>query len=102
MPAVPLQGKQIRYLKSLAHHLEPVVTVGKEGTSDAVVAATREALLTHELIKVRLPQAEKEERTAMADQLSAALDAHLVGTIGRIALLYRRHPSEPQIKLPRE
>jgi RNA-binding protein len=99
--ASPLNGRQARHLRALAHHLDPVVMVGKEGVSDAVVLAVRQALLDHELIKVKLPLLEKAERHEMAAHLERALDAQLVNEIGRIVVLYRRHPDTPKITLPR-
>lgn len=101
-PAKPaLSGGQKRHLRSLAHHLEPVVRIGKEGVSPAVVSATDDALTTHELIKVRLPQIGKDERAEMAEVLRAGTRAQIAGMSGRVALLYRRHPERPQIRLPR-
>lgn len=96
-----LNGRQKRYLRGLAHHLEPIVQVGKEGVSAAVIAAASQALTDHELIKVRLPQAEREERTEMASSLERETAAALAAVMGRIAILYRRHPDKPSIKLPR-
>jgi RNA-binding protein len=97
---LPLDGKQRRHLRALAHDLKPVVQVGKEGVSDAVVRATDQALTDHELIKVRLPQIDKDERDAMADALRARTRSHLAALTGRVAILYRRHPDEPKIRLP--
>lgn len=97
-----LSGKQTRHLRALAHHLEPVVHVGKEGASETVIAAVSQALTDHELIKVRLPQIEKAERHDLASNLASGAPAHLVGELGRIAVLYRRHPSKPKLVLPRE
>lgn len=101
-PAKPaLSGSHKRHLRALAHHLDPVVRIGKEGMTPAVVSATNDALRTHELIKVRLPQAGRAERTEMAEALRRRTDAHLAGLSGRVALLYRRHPETPRIRLPR-
>jgi RNA-binding protein len=100
-PPKPPTSKQLAHLRALAHHLAPVVQLGKEGLGDPIIAATRTALLTHELIKVKLPQAEKAERRAMTSELTKATGAHLVGEIGRVAILYKRHPSEPKIALPK-
>lgn len=97
----PLNGRQKRHLRALAHHLHPLVAVGKEGVSPAVVAAADQALTDHELVKVRLPQTDREERGAMASALERETGAALAGVTGRIALYYRRHPSEPKITLPR-
>ncbi len=96
-----LTGPQRRHLKALAHHLAPVVQIGKQGVSPSVSQATDTALDDHELIKVKLPQVERAERQAMADTLCAATGALAVGQIGRVLVLYRRHPDEPKIRLPR-
>ena len=46
-----LIGKQVRHLRSLAHHLEPVVFIGKADVNEAVVTQANEALEARELIK---------------------------------------------------
>jgi RNA-binding protein len=96
-----LSGRQKRHLRALAHHLVPVVQLGKEGVSESIVSAVDRALTDHELIKVRLPQVEREERAQMAVALERSTGSASPGTSGRIVLLYRRHPSEPKITLPR-
>ncbi|MCA9606841.1 MAG: ribosome assembly RNA-binding protein YhbY [Myxococcales bacterium] len=98
---MPLRGAQKRYLRGLAHHLEPIVQIGKAGITDALVAATDRALTDHELIKVKLPQVEKAERQELAATLEQRSGAELAGLTGRVALLYRRHPNEPTIRLPK-
>jgi RNA-binding protein len=95
-----LTGKQRRFLRAEAHGLEPVVMVGKEGLSDTVVSATRAALLAHELIKVRVLDNAPMERQDVADALPELVSGQLAGLIGRILILYKRHPQKPQIKLP--
>src|SRR5689334_19247722 len=47
-------GKAIRHLRALGHHLDAIVQIGKDGITDGVVAATKAALLAHELVKVRI------------------------------------------------
>jgi RNA-binding protein len=97
-----LSGKQQRHLRALAHGLDPIVIVGKEGASEGVLTATDQALVDHELVKVRLPDVERDERAQIAQQIAEGTQAALAGTIGRIAILYRRHPSEPKVNLPRK
>jgi len=96
-----LTSKQRQYLKGLAHPLSPVVRVGKGGVSDAVVAETKKSLEAHELIKVRLDVEDGKLRRAFADQLAAATDADLAGSVGKIAILYRAREEKPAIKLPK-
>ncbi len=93
-----LTSSQRKHLRGLAHGLKPVVQVGGAGVSEAVVEETREALLAHELIKVRLR--EPEDKKAMAAELAQRAGAELCGLVGHTVILYKRHPEEPKIKVP--
>lgn len=96
-----LSGAATRHLRGLGHHLDPIVQLGKEGISDGIVAATREALLAHELVKVKVlaecPIGRKEAGPELAERTGSAL----AQTLGRTLLLYKRHPNKPKIVLPR-
>jgi len=94
-----LSQKQIRHLRSLAHHLKPVVWVGQHGLSDNVIEEVRIALDAHELIKVKLA-AEKAERSAMIETITAATNCAMVQHIGQMAVLFRRNEEKPKIVLP--
>lgn len=98
---MPLSGKQRRHLRALGHHLEPVVQLGKHGLTDGVVAATEEAIERHELVKIRLGTECPNDRNEVATSLSATLKAETAQVLGRTILLYRRHPKEPKITLPK-
>ena len=95
-----LTSKQRQYLKGLAHSLSPVVRIGKGRLTDAIVAEAKKALEAHELIKVRIEVDEGAERRELADQLATATDAHLAGTVGKVAILYRQREEKPKIKVP--
>lgn len=95
----PLTGAQKRQLRSLAHHADPIVRVGKDGVTESVLAATDQALTDHELIKVRVPAGDKESRQGAADALAKGTRSELVGLTGRIVILYRRHPEKPKVRL---
>ena len=96
-----LKGSQRKYLRGLAHGLRPAVQVGKEGLTDGVTAAVDAALQAHELVKVQIA-AERDERAAIAAALEDRTDSECVGTIGRMAILYRRQadPEKRSISLP--
>lgn len=100
LPRRELHGFERKHLCGMAHGLEPVVQIGRDGVSDAAIAAVREALIAHELIKVRLRQ--PKDKRSMAEMLAQRASAHLCGLIGHIAILYRQHPKRPQIVLPAE
>ncbi len=95
-----LSEKQRRHLKGLAHPLKPVILMGNAGLTDAVVAATAEALEHHELIKVRLPGMEREDRDTTLARLAERTDSTMVTRIGHVAVLYRPNPELPRIVLP--
>lgn len=78
-------------LKAKAHHLKPVVLLGAKGLTPAVVDETNIALLTHELIKVKINGAEKADRQLMANELCDQLQAQLVQLIGNTAIIYREN-----------
>ena len=95
-PTTPgLNSRQRQHLRGLAHALEPVVHVGHGGVSDAVVRSVDEALLAHELIKVRLH--EPEDKRGDAHRLADAAGAALCGLVGHTVILYRAHPEHPRI-----
>jgi len=93
-----LNGKQRNYLRKLSHVLNPIVSIGGNGLTDAIVSATVEALDSHELIKVKF-QDFKAEKNAMAAELSKKTSSRLITVIGNIAVLYRRHSEEEKRKI---
>jgi RNA-binding protein len=97
-----LDGKQRRHLRGLGHHLEPIVQIGKHGLTAPVTAAVGAALERHELVKVRIGTECPEARDDVATSLGEALGAEVAQKLGRTVLLYKRHPKEPKIRLPRQ
>lgn len=89
MPAIQLTPAQRKVHRADAHHLEPVVMIGNDGLTPAVVKETDAALNAHGLIKVRVLGDDRTAREAMfqtlADQLSAAPIQH----IGKLLVLWR-------------
>ena len=97
---MPLSETQRRHLKKLAHHLKPVVIVGNAGLTENVLAEIDNALAHHELIKVRINAADKNERKSLIDKISEQTDSGWVTSIGHIAAFYR--PAEkPKLVLPK-
>ena len=95
-----LSGKQRRYLRSLGHSLSPVVQVGREGLSDALVAAVEAAFGDHELIKVKVGQQSDLDRHQAADEVARRTSSEVAQVLGNTVLLYRAHPDNPVIVLP--
>lgn len=101
-PTAALTTRQRAHLRSLAHHLKPLLHVGKDGLTETAARAVLDAFNTRELIKVKVldsaPEGAKETGAALAARLEGV---HLVQVIGRTVVLYRPHPERPEIKLPR-
>jgi RNA-binding protein len=95
-----LTGKQRRYLRALGHHLDPVVQIGHEGLSEAVVAQATAQLEAHELIKVKVGESSPLSRHDAASQLATATGSSLAQVLGRTFLLYRPRARDPQVTLP--
>jgi RNA-binding protein len=96
-----LNSGQRQHLRRLAHDLRPVVQIGKQGLTAAVIAAVDIALTAHELIKIKFGEF-KDEKSALAEQLTEATDSTLVAMVGNVAIIFREHPdpTERRIVLP--
>ena len=81
-------------LKARAHPLNPVVMIGNDGVTPAVVREANVALSAHELIKVRVAGDDRAARTAAYESLCNALEAAPVQHIGKILVLYRPKPED--------
>ena len=78
-------------LKAQAHHLKPVILLGAKGLTSAIVDETNIALTAHELIKVKINGAEREDRQIIAKELCTQLQAELIQLIGHTAIIYRKN-----------
>jgi len=94
-----LSAKQIRFLRSQAHHLKPVVMVGQNGLKTSILDEIEVVLDHHELIKVKIA-ADKDERTQITNEIIKSSRAELVQMIGQMTVLFRRNPEKPKIALP--
>ena len=95
--------KQRAHLRKLSHKVKPIQQVGKEGVTDALVRSVEDAFRNRELLKVKLAESAPEDVREAGQAIAEGIEgAELVFTIGRTAVLYREHPENPEIRLPRE
>jgi len=97
MPVITLTPAERKEKRGLAHHLDPVVLIGAEGLTPAVLKEADSALKAHGLIKVRMFSDSREERMAALQRLSETLGAAAVQHIGKLLVLWR--PPAPEEKL---
>lgn len=95
-----LTGKQKSFLRSKAHHLNPIFQVGKGGVNDHLLKHIREALEARELLKVSVLQNCSEDRDDVAVALSKGVRAELVQVIGNTIVLYKESRENKQLQLP--
>ena len=98
---MPLSNSQKRYLRAIAHSLDPVILVGQKGITPAVLKEFDGALSHHELVKVKLSDTDREQRADSIQRLRVGTKSEIVQTIGRVASFYRRNPKQPRIELPK-
>ena len=91
----PLTTKTISQLRSKAHHLKPIVSVGVLGVSASVISELAKALNTHELVKVRLPSGAKSNKKQIVSLLCSSTKSTYTQIIGRIAIIYRQIEPKP-------
>lgn len=95
----PLTSHQRKYLKAMAHALKPVVMIGQNGLTTAVIEEAHRSLAAHELIKVRAMTDDRVLRETWLHDLCAATGAVPVQHLGKLLLIYR--PAEkPRLILP--
>ena len=95
-----LTGKQKRFLRAEAHHLNPIFQVGKAGVNDHLIRHIQEALEARELIKVSVLNSCALDQREVAQQLSERAGAELVQVIGKTIVLYKESKEHKTIELP--
>ena len=81
-----------RELKARAHALDPVVRIGADGLTSAVLAEIERSLKSHELIKVRASGADRAERETLLEEICRRTGAQSVQHIGKLFILFRENP----------
>ena len=99
----PLKGSQRKYLRGLAHKMNPAAFVGQKGITASLTDEINMALDAAELIKIKfIDHKEKELKTALIEEIASLTKSHVAGMVGHVAILFRQHkdPEKRKIKLP--
>ena len=91
----PLSPAERKLLKSRAHALKPVVTVGNERLSAPVLKEIETSLKAHDLIKIRVTGDERDARLALLGEICNRTGASPVQHIGKILVVYRENREAP-------
>lgn len=93
-----LKSKQRAYLRKMAHNLEPIVRIGKEGFGENIKQSIIDAITSRELIKVKILQ-NVDDKEVIIKNISEWSEVEIVGTVGGIIILYKENKDEPKISL---
>ena len=94
MPQIVLTVQERKSHRAEAHHLSPVVMIGADGLTPAVLKETDAALNAHGLIKIRVLGDDRAARDAMYQQLADELNAAPIQHIGKLLVLWRPQPEK--------
>jgi RNA-binding protein len=89
-------GDLRRALRGHGHAMSAIVQIGKSGVTDGVIKQVHQALADHELIKVKIGGECPIDRTEVAARLDREPGIEVVQLVGRVLLLYKRHPRTPR------
>lgn len=95
-----INSKQRRYLKSLAHSMEPYLQIGKYGITDGAINQLNELLEAHELVKIRVLNNSPVEVDEIVDEILEKTDSEFVQKIGNKLTIYRESKDNKVIELP--
>ena len=96
-----LSSLQRSYLRGQAHHLEPVVLIGKHGITDGTIKSIDRVLEARELIKIKFREF-KDEKLSLSEKITELTNAQIVGVIGHTVIIFRQNPDSDkrQIHIP--
>ncbi|MBF0806174.1 MULTISPECIES: ribosome assembly RNA-binding protein YhbY [unclassified Streptococcus] len=94
-----LTSKQRAFLKAEAHHMKPIIQIGKNGLNDEIKTSIRKALDARELIKITLLQNTDENIHDVAETLEEEIGLDTVQKIGRILILFKPSAKKENRKL---
>ena len=96
-----LSSSDRSYLRSQAHHLEPVVLIGKHGITDGTIESIDRVLEARELIKIKFREF-KDDKLSLSEKIAELTNSQVVGVIGHTVIIFRQNPDSDkrQIHIP--
>ena len=95
-----ITSKQRSYLKSIAHSMEPVTFIGKDGITENFISQLNDVLEAREIVKIGLQKNSSLETKDAANEVARLTGAEFVQSIGRKFVLYKKSSKKPKIELP--
>ncbi|MGL4874218.1 MAG: ribosome assembly RNA-binding protein YhbY [Clostridium sp.] len=97
-----LKGKERAYLRKLAHGIDPIFQIGKNGIEDNFLTQIREALEARELIKIKVLENSGLDTREASDTICRAVRAEGIQAIGNKIVIYKESRQNPKIEIPKK
>ena len=85
-----ITSSQRSYLKSKAHHLDPIIFIGKNGVVDGTIHSIMLSLDARELIKVKFREF-KDDKKKISEQIASQTDSIIIGIVGHTLILFKQN-----------
>ena len=89
-----MTGKERAALRSQAHHLEPVIHIGKESLTPEVTEAIAEAIEARELIKIGVLKNCMDDPNELAQMAAERTGSQVIQVMGKKITLYKYNPKK--------
>lgn len=93
--------EQRRALRARAHALNPVVAISQNGLTESVLQEISRSVESHELIKIRVFNDDREIREQYLATICEQLGAAPVQHIGKLLIIWRPSPEAKKTLQPR-
>jgi len=95
-----LSKKQVKFLRAKCHDLKAVILLGQKGLTEEVLQELDNALIHHELVKIKLAVDDREARQQMIADICDRTHSEEIQSIGKTLSVYRINPDKAIISLP--
>ena len=94
-----MNSRERDFLRKMAHDLNPMVRVGKEGYTENLKQSILDVIDSRELIKVKLLQTVEMDKKEITSIIQEKTGCELVGLIGKTIILYKENKEKPKVSL---
>lgn len=90
-----LSSKERNYLRKLAHDIDPIVRIGKNGITDTLLESIKQAINKQELIKVKILQNSKEQTDRqLISKIEQYCNCDAIYDIGHTMIFFKKKIDE--------
>ena len=93
-----LTTNQKQNLRTQAHHLDPIIQIGKNGVTPQQLSQIKKGLEDHELVKIKYI-AHKNKKETLSKEISNETNSEQIDLIGNVLILYKKHKNPERRKI---